>query len=59
MIAPASFSFFTAVESTGALNPLRIVEAALDYMPLTRMLSFIAIGIPSISDFASSKFFVL
>jgi hypothetical protein len=31
-------------------------EAALDYMPLTRMLSFIAIGIPSISDNYSSKF---
>jgi len=55
MMAPASLSFFTAAESTGAMNPLSIVEAALDYIPLTRMLSFIAIGIPSIFDFASSK----
>jgi len=53
MMAPASLSFFTAAESTGAMNPLSIVEAALDYIPLTRMLSFIAIGIPSIFDFAS------
>jgi len=55
MMAPASLSFFTAEESTGAMKPLRIVEAALDYIPLTRMLSLIAIGIPSIFDFASSK----
>ena len=34
--------------------PLRIVEAAEDCMPLVRMLSLIAIGIPSRRDFGTS-----
>lgn len=49
-MAPACLSFLTAVASIGALNSLRISEAALDCMPLTRMLSLIAIGIPSIIE---------
>ena len=55
MIAPASLSFLTAAASIGEMKPFKIVEPPLDYMPFIRMLSFIAIGIPSSFDFASSK----
>ena len=56
MIAPAALNFLTAVESIGALNPFNINEAADDCIPLTKMLSLIAIGMPSINDFYSSAF---
>jgi len=50
IIAPDALSFETAVASIGDLKPLRIKEAAEDCIPLTRMLSLIAIGIPSINE---------
>lgn len=84
-MAPASRSFFTAVESIGAMKskndtfehvrnhfamneeayqknetrcdnlPLRIVDAADDWRPFVRMLSLIAIGIPSSFDLGMSN----
>ena len=54
IMAPASLSFVTAVASIGDLKPLRTRDAALDYMPSTRILSLMAIGIPSIRDKCSS-----
>ena len=49
-IAPACLNFSTAVEFIGAMKSFRIVEPAEDYMPLVRILSLIAIGIPSRGD---------
>jgi len=50
MIAPASLSFFTVVESIGDLKSLSTRDAALDYIPSTKMLSLMATGIPSIEE---------
>jgi hypothetical protein len=40
-------SLLVVVASTGAIKPLRALEAALAYIPLTYMLSLIVIGMPS------------
>ena len=54
-MAPASRRRLTAVESMGAMKSLRIVEAADDCIPLVRMLSLMAMGIPSSLDLGISK----
>jgi len=48
--APAFLSLPTAVESIGATKPLRIFEAAVVGRPSKRILSLVAIGIPSRGD---------
>lgn len=55
IIAPALLNFLTAVESMGALKSFRIRDAAEDCIPFTKILSLMAIGIPSIGDNYSSK----
>jgi hypothetical protein len=50
IIAPFSLNFFTTVASIGALKPFRILLDAVHYKFLTMILSFIAIGRPSIEE---------
>ena len=54
-IAPASRGLLTAVESIGEIKSRRIVEAAEDCIPFVRILSLIAIGMPSNFDLGTSE----